>query len=458
MTISSWSNHLLKNDWLFFAHPFKKYRDEHLSKIAAQLALALHSRPRQDIQLAQRDEKVLLTRKFLRHIKIEDPRIAECRKQLLAYKLGVKAEVFDSNPGFQKFAARVHLDRYLMEYQHRLAVEEGSNQVSILASGHYVTWNEASKMMAAFPLRTHTPNLPWIYGPNGLQNEDMYEWTELKPFKKGNPAEWGHRYIFEFCACCSSSPQKSGDHSWIRLKTPDGDIYSVGLYRPGKENWHGNFHFPFRVKEGYLMQPDVSEFWPCDIYAVPVEITQGQFLEMKRTIEHDKQNDTQTFQLFQSNCVLYTKKIARIAHIDLPTSKSAFRMLTPKSLEPLADGIWKRMPRVAKKICTFVMGFSFNLFQLAMGAGLVDATVKRKYGSLHQPYIRSFWDLFDYKKTELHHPNTVGQNARKWVREWREGEIAKLEEEKKHANPSDLDKINRQIEHVHYSIPPTRVY
>lgn len=444
---NSWTATLLKQDWLFFCEPLKKYRTERIGRIASNLALLLSSQPRLDIPLAQKHIIVLTTRRFLKDLKVEDPRISECRKQLLAMKLAIDADVFDANPGFQKFASKYHLERYMMEYRHSLTIDPESKKISILKEGKLEAWQEKMALNVPKQKEGH-PSQPWIYGADGLQNQDMYNWSELMAFKNGNPADWGHRYIFEFCAICSASPQKTGDHSWFRLKTPSGEIYSIGLYRPGKGGLFDNLHFPLRVKEGYLMQPDVSEFWPGETQTIPFEITQNDFLEMKRVIEEDKKHDKQVFQLLQSNCVLYTKKIARIAKIEIPTAVSVARLLTPKALDPAINAMCRVLPNCIIKVVSAVCAFFYNLVQLALGAGRVDEKVKDRIGRSVQPHLASIRDVFSISKAELHHPNTLGHKTRLFVENWRNQEIAKLE---KQINTDNKDEIKKQIDSIRYS-------
>lgn len=451
--VNAWTTTLLKKDWLFFG-PLRRCRDERMSRIAVQLADELKKEKRIDIGKVQKHPKVLTARKFFKDLTVENPRIAECRKQLLALKLGIDAEAFAFNPGFQKFAAKNYLERYLMEYQHTLSVDPATKKISLMANGAMTLWDPKMDQPPA-PKKSDWPKQPWVYGMQGVQSEDMFDWSVLKPYKMGNPADWGKRYVFEFCACCTGSPQKTGDHSWFRLKTPAGEIYSVGLYRPGKAGTIDNLNFPLRIKRGYLMQPDVSEFWPCDIQTISVEITQSQFLEMKKVVEQDKKEDKQTFQLMQANCVLYTKKIAKIAGIELPTDISVARLFTNRRIEPLMDKLSRVLPKFVVKVCAAVAAFFWNLVQLALGASRVDKAVKAKNGAATEAHFAKFSDIFKMAKSRIHHPNTLGHRTRQWVEKWRQQEIAKLE--KLRSLATDTTEWDKRIEDIKYRLPPKSV-
>ena len=95
--------------------------------------------------MAQDTPAVLEGRRFLKGLPQDsDTRIEACRREHLALKLGIAAEVLidPKNAGFEKFAADQHLERYLMTYEHTLKVDPDTKELSILADGHYtnLTW------------------------------------------------------------------------------------------------------------------------------------------------------------------------------------------------------------------------------------------------------------------------------------------------------------------------------
>lgn len=66
------------------------------------------------------------------------------------------------------------------------------------------------------------------------------------------------------------------NHSWIRLKTPTGEIYNIGLFRP-------------------------------EIVTLDEAITESDFSKLKAFIEEDKRNKSLVFKLCNNNCLLYCK-------------------------------------------------------------------------------------------------------------------------------------------------------
>lgn len=418
-------------------------------KKAESFAQMLREASRCDPLAAQSHPLHGRVRKFLKEQHADCSPIEACRKEYLAFKLGVESHIFDLsvNAGFQAFASKPPLERYLMEYKHSLHIHPETAEVHLLAGGESQPWSQVKDLvLAAPPKKEGIPMQLWLYGPEGVQSKNMYDWTELTPYKKEDPAAWDHQYIFEFCCCCEDNPRIAGDHTWLRLRTPEGDVYSVGLYRPGKPSGlMAKLDAPMSVKRGYLMQPDVSEFWPTPIHTIPIAITKEQFETIKKTIEEDKkQGAQQTFQLGENNCTLYTKKMGRLANIELPTSKLAWRPITPLFVANAIDYLGPKMPAVASKVAEFAGALFVNSMQLALGACSIDKNVQELKIPC-KPYFSSVFDVFDLSKAWGHHPNTLGHETRQRVLAWREQEKARL--------LSDPNTTEADLKRVRFALP-----
>ena len=444
------STEVLKTEWLFPTKWLQSLRDKELSQRAEQLSATLKAAKRLPVWEAQGSSLVLSGRRFFKGLPaVHDPRIDACRRELLALKLGVSSKIFDCNPGFEKFAAESHLERYLNEYRQDLRIDPKEKTLSILKDGQYVAWKVAQEAMARFPKRKEVPALSWMYGPKGIQNDDVYNWTHCTPYKYDNPDKWGRRYVFELAVCCGETPHKTGDHGWLRLRTPEGEVFSAGLYRPQKRSLSDNWKAPFRIKRGHLMMPDLSEFWPDEIRTLRVGITQAQFHKMIAVIEKDKAQDQLIFQLFQSNCVLWAAHVAHEAGLEIPVGKcSVIRLLMPRPLERIIDMIPACIRTVAEKAAALF----FNLLQVALGAGIVDRDVIAHNGPLVRPYIASWKELFDPKKLVLHHPATFGNETIRAVEKWRAAEVDLLKNDPELAANSEL--LRQRIDDIQYLLPP----
>lgn len=430
-------------------------RLERIGRIAEILdeCLQAQSTPPQTMLSAEKDPLAKATRTFLRSCKKEelaDPRIVKLQKQLQATRLAIKAEVFDANEGFYDFASKTHLERYLMHYNHTLDVDPKTNKLSIWYNENYIEWTLAKSFIIENEKESlTTPKSPWKYGMHGIQNSDLYDWSELKPYKTEDPANWNHQYLLELCACCVDSPRKNGDHSWFRLKTPTGEVYSVGLYRPEKRGPIDNFRFPLKVKHGYLMQPDVSEFFPTPIQEIKFSISKEIFDNIVKKVEEDKRNERGLhFQAISNNCTQYTNSVAAIAGVTLPTDCYVWKVLCPEKALTVYKKTKPYTPTFVTKISIFSLGILFNFLQLILGARRVDSRVLAAACTHNRPtpHFSRFWDFFNSDKARMHHPHTLGHSARKKVLKERQ----KMIEAVRKQNPCDVED---QVKRIEYSIP-----
>ncbi|MFQ5728960.1 MAG: hypothetical protein ACE5GN_01195 [Waddliaceae bacterium] len=433
------------------------YHTERIERIAKVLARSLGEMPRLTLEEANKDPTLKTARTFLRRLKPNyryNPKVRECCRQLLAAKLGIDVKLFAANDGFESFAFESHLEKYLLDYEHTLKVQ-GSDAVHILYEGKYTPWSEVRQKLRGLP--TPTPNFqdnpkePWLYGQQGVQKKDMYAWTEFKPYKTVKNHDWGDRYIFEFCTSYGNSVQLNGDHAWLRLKTPTGEIYCVGLYRPGKRHCSENFLFPMRVKKGYFMSPDFSEYWPMPVSRIPVEITKEQFEKIKGSIEEDKRNENKrSFQVFKGNCTEYVNDKAALIGIKLPTATHALRHVMPMFITKTTDRVMPCLPRIVQKICRIVVTFLTNLLQFSLGASRIDKLVKRKKIKV-KTHLSSVRDLFNPEKLKFHPPRHLAVDVYKKLERWRKKEMEKIARGKPVSEQSE--EIKAKIEKIRFALP-----
>lgn len=423
-----------------------KFHQDRLNLIARTLAEILKKTERRAPEQADLTPEVIIARKFLKSIPqpySKNKDMTKCRTQLLALRLGISSKALKKNPGFQEFAQQNVLYNYLMTYKHVLKTDKETQEIQILSNGKYKPWKEASAELKEPPKASDKPHLAWRYGKKGIQNDDMYNWTKLKPFMKDDPSKWGNQYGFAFCTCCVDDPRFVGDHTWIRLYTPEGHIYSLGLYRPGKRNHLDHWKFPLRYKKGELMMPDISEFWNVGIQTIFIAINKEQFLKIKHQVETDKKNDKQIFQLFKGNCTQYANRLAAMAGIRLPTEGHIARLFAPRIIRKVCDAFFGKLPKVAKKISECVLAFFVNIFLLAFGAGKIDSTVKKMNIKNLKPPISSIFHLFRRSNLHLHHPYQLGVIVRKNIVDWRNKQIERLE--KRYFASDKLEEKKRKI-------------
>ena len=188
--------------------------------------------------------------------------------EIASAKLGLPSQSLKDNMDFCSFAVKHALHRYLMVFNHELLVK--NKKIHILFNGKYQEWETVKPLLRWKD--TDPPTIIGHYSAIGLVDQGIMEWKTLEPFivlpsteatvdennvSNGKPPvmrhDWGDRYILEFCSWIIDKPRLSGDHLWLRLKTPSGEVYSFGQYRPRKLTHSDYLFFPFRLK--------VSEFY-----------------------------------------------------------------------------------------------------------------------------------------------------------------------------------------------------
>ncbi|KAI9597767.1 hypothetical protein BDF19DRAFT_434363 [Syncephalis fuscata] len=380
--------------------------------------------PHMTIQEALTDARIVVINAFAKRVQVKkdkDNCTTVLRRLLLAIKLGLTTSTLDLNPGFESFATKNHLHRYLFVQRHELSTNE-SGTIIILRDGVPRLWPEIRDGISVDP---QTGVMQGQYNYQGLIDRGVYEWEALTPFyiEPVCPPPWGDRYLFEFCSWIVDRPRMMGDHTYMRLKTPQGEWYSVGQYRPQKMGFHEQFVFPMKIKTSKFMSPDVSEYWNGPFTALSVEITQEQFEQMKMKIEHDQMNGDHTYQLFHGNCTKYVKSISTIAGLNLPSSIPILEiLLSSQKLKSTGRKAlnWKYLPKWIKPFLKRCWALTFNLFGLVFGSGMIDNELKNepKFRGI-RPFIGDVYDLTNPDKTIADHPFIVGHYVIKVVEKWR---------------------------------------
>ena len=198
------------------------------------------------------------------------------------------------------------------------------------------------------------------------------------------------------------------------------------------------------------MQPDVSEFWDFDIFTIATAISKEEFFKMKQTIEEDKKNEDQVFQLISSNCLLYCKKIGAIAGIDIPTGGNVINLFAPPGLQERVKKGLSCLPVCIQKVCAVAATFFVNLILIFLGATRIDHQLNAQQRQRAVPHLRSLKDLCDQSKIHMHEPMTFAFKTREKVLEWRKKEIESLQ-----ASETNAALLDEQIRKIELSLPPS---
>ncbi len=478
---------------------FPKYYNYNLFQKAVYWTHLLKSTDRMGLEEASTNPTLKEARKFGRIIPKEyetDSVMEAFLKEMVAAKLGISSNVFEQNGGFYEYARKNYLENYLKHFNHTLKVENG--EVIILCDGKEMVWSEAKKILSEKKDKQtdlpedKRPSWPWLYGERGVQNRDFYSTEAAEPYLHQDPSEWGNQHIFVLCACCEGYAQFIGNHSFFRIHTAKGEIYSEGLYRPGKPNpFSDSIDAPFRIKPGQIQEPDVTEFWPCKIHTLAFKINDEQLNKILESVNHDRTMDVEEFQIFNRNCTVWALKHAALGGFEHAESASVIEVLLATRIGRIVFPIFlqkgirfaaKPLPNIVKKICLYPLTVAANIFLLLLGAGRVDKTLRckiekkmqedigsstsqneRTFEARLKPHISSWKDVFRVSTAEMYHPYTLIFTTFEKIKKWRESEIQKLEQEKAWLLPDKeteetqkrLTEIEQQIQfEIPYALPP----
>jgi len=439
--------------------------------IVTMLSTAVILRQEHSIQQNHDNLILELAKRYLKTIPTtaRAPHHCALRRHLTAARLGIKSEILQTNPDFQQFAERSHIHRYLSKFNHQLKINSASHEIKILYQNCLTSWKTVASQ-----IKYEDNKWTGHYSQHGIQMESLYEWTQLNGYMTGNPEEWDNKYIFEYVVWEDDKPSltdkpksteikagMTGSHTYIRLRTPDktDNIISVGIYRPEKRDMNQSLYKPLRIRKARLMKPDESEFWGGRLTSFPFAITKKIFEKIKHKIESDQAANNLTYQLTQQNCNEYTRMLARLAGIDIPS----FLPIT-KLIGNVPEIISNNTPTFVSNCVAVATAVSFNAFSSLsfLGAQYVDKDAQCS-GTCAKPIIQSVWDVFDVSKAQFSHPCILGKALKK-IEAWRANQITSLEmqltalKEQRKSHPKlaltkQIDKTKAKILKIKYAIP-----
>src|SRR5687768_4434107 len=98
-----------------------EYHQQRIDRIAQSIFESLQQVPALPMDKTLKHPALGTARKFLRQFDFSKEQtfyIKQCSRQLLASKLGITLQIFEKYPGFEEFAFKCHLERYLIDYGH----------------------------------------------------------------------------------------------------------------------------------------------------------------------------------------------------------------------------------------------------------------------------------------------------------------------------------------------------
>ncbi|MCH9630900.1 MAG: hypothetical protein S4CHLAM37_09100 [Chlamydiia bacterium] len=220
---------------------------------------------------------------------------------------------FLKNPEFAQMLYTTGIHNAMKYFGHDWEINNRS-QPYILVEGKLVLENE---FLSRFEVRDfniglgHVPKIfekstdqVFEYSEKGLVPHNHLDFLPMK--KVDNP---DGKFYISFKALDHGNTTSVGgvqryvkSHSWLNLQNSDGELYSAGLFATGK-----------------VLSPDLFEYAERPKVEAKFEVTESQFLEVKKYIE-DKKSTENPFNFINQNCSSFSLDIARILFPDIDAS------------------------------------------------------------------------------------------------------------------------------------------
>lgn len=397
----------------------REFHEKRLDALAGAVAKVLAAQERMALGVVHHDRAIQVGSALKKQMKeykfMELGGAKSLTKEIAAIRLGICSRTLDANPGFQAFAEKYYLSQYLIHYDAHVKVAPETLEVSLKKDHEFTPWSQLKREIDAWPVRTTQPQQPWGYGEGGVQDKDMYGWRKLTHYKKEDPKKWNHQYVYQRCVCRNPGSKWFGIHAWVRLYTPEGYIYSVGLYANAKQRWEAlsiqRLARLLSTQPAHLMSPDVSEAWPIEIRRISRVINKDDFDKIVAQIEQDKDDDLNPekgliFQQFNNSCTLWCKKLEALAGIVIDSGEPAPRALIPTHIYNRIEAVYNRLPTFLQRICTRISILFWNTLQWLFGANIHHPNLTEHQRSSARRPFQSFSDFMSEENYILNNPGS----------------------------------------------------
>ena len=348
-------------------------------------------------------------------------------KEIYARKLRIPSDPLIEDDRLYGFLRDNHMDKKFIRFpEHSLRVENGDLQ--LLFNGTYISWDVMRGMIDSGEVKLNrlgveneVSNLSYtergfMFTPD-LSNINLEECStdELLLIARDNhlafetgldASDWGHNWIFSIHSETKSDNALRGEHSWIVLKNPDGEIFSFGFWRRG---------FTLQKHIGKKHWIDPWEF--MDIGGNKREtdfmVNEEQWGDVLRSLLIDIRDENNLYDLLNENCATNIKDMLLKCGLEMNPQIHALEFFTSGGYNFL-----RRVPPLMKSIDVAIN----IIFYCKFKAGVIDpevrpvnalrAAIKQWDSEDLEPHYRRFLDIFDSSKLLVCSPHRVGELQR----------------------------------------------
>ena len=365
----------------------------------------------------------------------KDVRVRGLSRNIFAKRAGVDEKVFDNNDGLYEFFVKHHMHYKFHKFPNTRPEILENGEARLLVNNHPISWSELKPRVQPKGDLAMSPNDvsgKAYYTHNGIVkvpdkleniNLEKANLDQLKScairFDKEPPTG---KYLVTIRLEAANHPRLSQDHPSIKLKTPEGDVYSFGLYR----------QLPSFLTHGAILHMvEPGEFYTGggEVKEVDISATEKQWEKILRTLLIDRKEDITNYELMKNNCTKYLCDLLRDAGVaNFHTRLYGFHYI----IQSITDAveIVPGLNYISKNICDFhkvsydianitekipvvreIIAVTINFFVYVRSqANKVDKTwVEEREGRFTkrhpkpEPYMK-FWDIFKPEKVYVNSP------------------------------------------------------
>ncbi len=371
------------------------------------------------IYKASRLIKKLEKRTIIKRVWKYTSKIEHLKRRILSVRLGgqITAKMLEKHPEYERFIRKYHWDKAAVVYDHVLPVVNG--EPGVIFDGKPMSFSTLKN-----PTNWSWKN--WVF-KQGMVRHWPYHFEKMVSHDQGDPAKWGNQYVVEIVTSLTDrgEDRPSGDHSWLRLKTPDGKIFSFGIQAPltkFKDLFKNRLKI---VLGGCADNPDRYETMDRHenfFHETEIAINEEKFETLKNEMERISKLGV-PFGWLSSNCTTMIRKLLNKVGIQIKSTMTPSTYVSKR----LFSRKWRRryqmiMPRCIEMAFRKITNFFFRMLLRIAGNGTMTKKVKQVYGKEFKP-----------DDSLIDHPIAL----RKWQRNidtWRNEEIRKVQSEEKIQN------------------------
>lgn len=308
--------------------------------------------------------------------------------------------VFINYPEELKFVKELYLHRKASAFDHQFVVED--NHLKILFEGEYVP---VSDLMSRFKIvndriLSTTNDDEYTYTYNlGLSKIDIGQhpvhWQgEIPIFKKKDRKTKDYRLEV-------MSVTGKENHGWLRLKDPEGNVYSVGAF------WDPDYQLGgiqrFDSLPGYIRGAgDLQEFLGQEEHwkRTKIVLDEAKFEQLKQRIIYE-QKEGVNYNLINGNCVSLVSRLLKDIGVKQKLADSPLVVYTmPDAFKKFL--IRHNQVRTIVEIVTYPLRLLQNMLLSCLGMWK-----KRDLDGLYESGFSKGYEFFTWKKGIVDHPTQL---------------------------------------------------